>query len=175
MHAILPAHAVEQLAKVDSDVMLSISATHATITTATEQITSRLLVEQYPNWRNVMPGNCSITAHVDRDTLIEALRRVALFAGADDQRVRFEWVDNTLTLSASDMLAGAHAEETISCNYNGDPFVIAFARKLIMEALTHIPAERVQFALSTPDRAALITPADEQELRIAALVMPMRL
>jgi DNA polymerase-3 subunit beta len=175
MHAILPAHAVEQLAKVDSDVMLSISVTHATITTVTEQITTRLLVEQYPDWRSVMPDNCSITAHVDRDTLLDALRRVALFAGEDDQRVRFEWAINTLTLSATDMLVGAHAEETIECDYNGEPFVIAFARKLIMEALTHMPAKRVQLAFSRPDRAALITPADEQELRIAALVMPMRL
>jgi DNA polymerase-3 subunit beta len=175
MHAVLPAQAVELLAKVDGDVTLSLSATHATITTVTEQITTRLLVEQYPDWRRVMPDNCSITAHVDRDTLLDALRRVALFAGADDQRVRFEWANNTLTLSATDTDTCAHAEEKVECAYSGDPFVIAFARKLIMEALTHMPAERIQLALSTPDRAALITPADEQELRITALVMPMRL
>jgi DNA polymerase-3 subunit beta len=175
MHAIVPARVVQLLSKVDGDVTLGFGNTHAIIATATEHITTRLIDESYPQWRNVLPSDNTKLALIDRGALLKAIRRVALFTSAASQLVRFVWANDTLTLSVTDSETGAHAEEQLECTYSAEPLEIGFNHKYITEALAHLPSERVQLAFSLPTRAVLITPEKQQELRITKLVMPMRL
>jgi DNA polymerase-3 subunit beta len=176
VHALLPAQAVKLLGKVDGDVTLSIGDTHATISTAAEQIITRLLVGySYPDWRRVLPSNNTKLVLVERDALVKALRRVAPFVPDPSKPVRFMARDNILMLSVTDPDTGAQAQEHLACTYNGELIEIGFNHKYITEALQHLTYEHVSLAFSTPDRAALITPAVQQELHITALVMPMRL
>jgi len=174
VHALLPAQAVELLAKVDGAVTLSIGDTHATIVTAEEQITTRLLVDSYPDWRNVFPSNNTKLAVIERAALLKAIHRVAQFTSFDQRRVQFMLAGDTLTLSASDAYEGAQAQEQLACTYNAEPLEIGFNHKYIAEALEHLPSEHVQLAMSTPERAVLITPAVQQDVLITMLVMPMR-
>jgi DNA polymerase-3 subunit beta len=176
VHALLPAQAVELLGKVDGDVTLSIGDTHATISTAAEQITTRLLVgDSYPNWRRVLPGNNTKLVFVEREALVKALRRTAPFVSDPSRPVRLSVRDNIFMVSVTDPDTGAQAQEHLACTYSGELIEIGFNHRYITEALQHLTCEHVSLAFSTPDRAALITPANEQELRITALVMPMRL
>jgi DNA polymerase-3 subunit beta len=173
--AVVPARVIELLSKAHGDVILGLSKTHAMITTDSITIAARLIDEAYPQWRNVIPTEASRIALVEREQLIKAVRRMALFAGTTVGLVRFQWSAGTLKLSATDPDTGACAEESLPCEYTSDPFEIGFNYKYIIEALQHIPTDRVRLAFSQPSRAALITPPDETTHRIIALVMPMRL
>lgn len=173
--AIVPARIVKLLGKAEGDVTIGFSPTHAIITTATERITTRLIDESYPQWRNVLPTDNSKLAIVERAALLRSIRRVALFTSSASQLVRFRWSSGAVTLSVTDPETGAQAEEQVLCEYTDEPLEIGFNHKYITEALAHLPSERATLAFSAPTRAVLITPTDDGAPRVTKLVMPMRL
>ncbi|RMF36272.1 MAG: DNA polymerase III subunit beta [Chlorobiota bacterium] len=175
LEAVVPARVVELLSKAQEDVMLGFSKTHVMIATGSIYIAARLIDESYPQWRNVIPKESPKVAIVERESLIKAIRRMALFAGTNVGLVRFHWEANTLRLSATDPDTGAQAQEELTCQYTSGPLDIGFNHKYITEALQHIPSDTVTLAFSEPSRAVLLTPAAEGGYSITALVMPMRL
>ncbi|MCS7000043.1 MAG: DNA polymerase III subunit beta [Bacteroidota bacterium] len=175
VEAIVPARVVELLAKVEGEVMLGFTKTHALISDSRERIVARLIDESYPQWRNVIPNDNDKVATVNRTEFLKAIRRVALFTSAASQMVRFRFADDTVTLTVVDPDTGARAEEHLACQYASEPLEIGFNHKYIAEALAHLPGEQVQLAFSAPSRAALLTPVEGNEYSITTLVMPMRL
>lgn len=173
--AIVPARVVELLGKTEGDVTIGFSSTHAIISTASTTITARLIDEAFPQWRNVLPTDNNKHATVNRQELLRAVKRVALFTTASSQLVRFHFNAGRITLTVTDVDTGAQAQEHVECSFDAEPFDIGFNAKFITEALAHLPAEQVVMKLSNPTRAALITPADGEGARITKLVMPMRL
>lgn len=175
IEAIVPARVVELLSKVSGDVTLGFSKTHVIIASEHEQIIARLIDESYPQWRNVLPSDNTKVATVERSGLLKAIRRVALFTSSTNQLVRFRFTIDTVTLSVLDVDTGARAEETVPCRYTDETIEIGFNNKYMAEALAHLPTDHVQLAFSTPSRAVLMTPVDQDTATITKLVMPMRL
>jgi DNA polymerase-3 subunit beta len=175
IEAIVPARVVELLAKAESDVTIGLGKTHALIESDGQRIVTRLIDEAYPQWRNVLPSSSDKFATLDRQVLLKALRRVALLASNTSQLVRFRFDGTNLVLIVTDADTGAHAEEALECEYTGEPIEIGFNSKYIIEALAHLPSQRVTMAMTAPSRAALITPAEQMPVSIAKLVMPMRI
>ncbi|MCX7929392.1 MAG: DNA polymerase III subunit beta [Chlorobi bacterium] len=173
--AIVPARIVALLAKTMGDVTLGLSRTHAIIASDTVRIVARLIDEQYPQWRNVLPSSSDKQATIARQDLLRAIKRVALFTSSASNLVRFRWNNSGVVLSVTDLDTGAGAEETLPCELIGDPIEIGFNYTYIADALAHMPGERVTFAMTSPSRAVLITPADETGYAITKLVMPMRI
>lgn len=175
IEAIVPARVVDLFSKVNGDVTLGFSKTHVIIATDHEQIIARLIDESYPQWRNVLPNDNTKVATVERNGLLKAIRRVALFTSSTNQLIRFRFASDTVNLSVLDVDTGARAEETLACHYKDEPIEIGFNNKYIAESLAHLPTDTVQLAFSTPSRAALITPVGQDTVTITKLVMPMRL
>lgn len=175
LEAVVPARVVELFSKVQDDVVLGFSKTHVMITTGSIHIAARLIDESYPQWRNVIPKESPKVAVIQRESLIKAIRRMALFAGTNVGLVRFHWEADAVRLSATDPDTGAQAQEELACKYSSEPLDIGFNHKYITEALQHIPSDDVTLAFSEPSRAVLLTPAANSSDSITALVMPMRL
>lgn len=175
LEAVVPARVVELLSKAEDDVLLGFSKTHVMITTGPIRIAARLIDESYPQWRNVLPKESSKVAITERESLVKAIRRMALFAGTNVGLVRFHWEADAVCLTATDPDTGAQAQEELACKYTGEPIDIGFNHKYITEALQHIPSDNVTLAFSDPSRAVLLTPAAAGGYSITALVMPMRL
>jgi DNA polymerase-3 subunit beta len=174
LEAVVPARVVELLSKVRDDVVLGFSKTHVTIATGSIRVAARLIDESYPQWRNVIPKESPKVAVIERESLIKAIRRMALFTGTNVGLVRFHWEAGAVRLSATDPDTGAQAQEELACKYSSEPLDIGFNHKYITEALQHIPSDDVTLAFSAPDRAVIITPAEQQDVCITKLVMPMR-
>ena len=69
------------------------------------------------------------------------------------------------------------AQETISCDYEGDPMEIGFKSTFLIEILGNLTYDQICIKLADPNRAALIQPAvqTEPDEEICALLMPMRI
>ncbi len=173
--AIVPARVVELLGKTEGDVTIGFSNTHVIISTTNANITARLIDEAFPEWRNVLPRDNTKHATINRQELLRAVKRVALFTTASSQLVRFHFESGSVLLTVTDVDTGAEAQERVECSYDSEPFDIGFNAKFITEALAHLPSELAVLKLSNPTRAVLITPAGDEITRITKLVMPMRL
>ena len=113
---------------------------------------------------------------VDRQTIINACKRVAVFANSSTSLLRLAISENQIKLSAQDIDYSHSAEETISCNYNGMPMAIGFKAPFFIEILQAVTSKDVLLRLADPARAGLILPSeDEENQELLMLLMPMLL
>ena len=64
----------------------------------------------------------------------------------------------------------------MSCTYEGNPMRIAFNAKFLVEMLGVLDTDEVKMEFSTPSRAGILTPMEENNDRdILMLVMPVML
>ena len=113
---------------------------------------------------------------VDRQTLINACKRVAVFANTGTSLLKLALSENQIKISAQDIDFSTSAEETIACEYNGMPMSIGFKAPFLIEILNAISSTDVKLQLADPARAGLILPTENEENQdLLLLLMPMLL
>jgi DNA polymerase III subunit beta len=68
----------------------------------------------------------------------------------------------------------ADGTDAVACELDGDPIALAFHPHRLLDALTAVGTGRARLALTTPDKAALITRADDDGPAYRHLLMPIR-
>ncbi len=155
---------------------ISVSDTHIKLVFSTTTLIARLIDETYPNYESVIPQENNKIMVVPREDMVASLRRVALYASATTHQVKFEVSKNALKVSAQDLDFGGEAHESIRCEYGDDGLEIGFNSTYLIDILTHLDEEKVQFRFSTPTRAGIVTPvATASGEDVIMLVMPVRL
>lgn len=138
--------------------------------------TTRLLDAEFPPYRQLLPAQHTSRAVIDVSALAESIKRVSLVAERGTQ-VRLEFNDGSLRLSAGGDDEGS-AEEELQVDYEGEPVTIAFNPSYLGDGLGALNANRAELTFTTPNRPALIKPADEEGNVIPGylyLLMPVRL
>ncbi len=164
------------LAKEESDVKVAFGAKNARFEFGRVIIVCRQIEGRFPNYNAVIPqGNQNIVT-VDRQTLINASKRVAVFANNGTAQLRLALSENQIKISAQDIDFSTSAEETIQCDYQGTPMAIGFKAPFLIDLLSAINSADVQLKLADPARAGLILPAENEENEdLLMLLMPMLL
>ncbi|MEI8271899.1 MAG: DNA polymerase III subunit beta [Paludibacter sp.] len=131
---------------------------------------------RFPNYNGVIPKNNPFKIIIDRVTLLNALKRVSVFANQASNLVKLAINANQIHISAQDIDFSISAEETISCQFEGDPIKIGFKSSFLIEILGNINASDIILELSDASRAGLILPFENDENEeILMLLMPMLL
>ena len=164
------------LAKADEDVKVTFGAKNARFEFGSTIVVCRQIEGRFPNYNAVIPqGNQNIVT-VDRQTIINACKRVAVFANNGTAQLRLALSENQIKISAQDIDFSTSAEETISCDYNGTPMAIGFKAPFLIDLLSSIASADVQLKLADPARAGLILPVENEENEdVLMLLMPMLL
>ena len=164
------------LSKAEDEVKVTFGAKNARFEFGNTIIVCRQIEGRFPNYNAVIPqGNQNIVT-VDRQTIINACKRVAVFANNGTAQLRLALSENQIKISAQDIDFSTSAEETISCDYNGNPMAIGFKAPFLIDLLSSIVSADVQLKLADPARAGLILPAENEENEdVLMLLMPMLL
>jgi len=81
-----------------------------------------------------------------------------------------------LQLTAQDIDFSFEGNERMNCQYDGEDMQIAFNAKFMVEMLGSISGEEIKMELSTPTKAGIIKPIEEDENEeLLMLVMPLML
>ena len=164
------------LPKEEGDVQISFNDRSAKIVLGTYEISSQLIEGRYPNYNSVIPTDNPFRIRVDRMALISALRRVSVFASAASSLIKLHIDNNTLTVSAQDLDFSTSAEESIMCEYDGNPMSIGFNGPYLLEVLNSITCQDIVLELADPSRAGVIVPAEQSDSEdLIVLLMPMML
>ncbi len=176
---IIPAKALNLVARIleGSENTISVSETHIRFSFDKTMLISRLIDETYPNYESVIPKDNDKNLLVRREDILSSLRRVSLYASATTHQVRFEVSKDKFSVAAQDIDFGGEARETVAGEYASDKLDIGFNSTYLVDILTHLDADKVEFRFSTPTRAGLVSPASTNggEQDIIMLVMPVRL
>ena len=164
------------LAKDDTLVTISFDSRNAEVAFGDTHLFCRLIDGRYPNYNSVIPQNNQNVLHVDRETLLGALKRVLPFASDSSNLVRFRIDGHVLQLDAEDFDFSKTATEKMACEYNGMPMSIGFKGNAFIEILNSYDCLEVDIQLADPSRAGIVVPSQQKENQdVLMLLMPMLL
>ena len=136
----------------------------------------RQIEGRFPNYSAVIPTTNPFKIIIDRVTLLNAMKRVSVFSNQGSNLVKLDISNNQIHISAQDIDFSISAEETISCQFEGEPIKIGFKSPFLIEILGNINVTDVIMELSDASRAGLILPFEnESNEEILMLLMPMLL
>ncbi|NTU43237.1 MAG: DNA polymerase III subunit beta [Nitrospirales bacterium] len=151
---------------------LSIGMNHVLFSIDDVKFLTRLIEGTYPSYEQVIPVNNEKSVVVPRETLSRALRRVSLMSKEKSSAVKVEISPEVMVISASNPDLG-EAKDEITTEYAGDPLVLAFNARYILDILSVMASDRVVLKLNEPLSPVLITEEGGDDYR--CVVMPMRL
>ena len=179
---IMPKKPINQLKSIlaglaDEPVRIEFNKTNASFVFGDYVLVCRLIEGRYPNYEAVIPKNNPCQMTIDRQTFLAAIRRVAVFSSKATHQVRFRITGQEIMLTAEDIDFYNEAKERLACSYSGDDMEIGFNSRFLQEMLSNFDSETIKIDMSAPNRAGIITPADnENEAEdLLMLLMPVML
>ena len=179
---IVPKKPINQLknslsGKADETVIVEFNKTNASFTMSGFKLVCRLIDGRYPNYEAVIPQSNPNKLTIDRQLLLSAIRRVAIFSSKATHQIRFKIAGQELTLTAEDLDYYNEAKERLSCSYDGSDMEIGFNSRFFQEMLGNLSQQEILLEMSAPNRAGIITPVDNQNADedILMLLMPVML
>lgn len=161
------------LSKSEGDVKVTIDSKSATFEIEDYTLSCRFINGKYPNYNSVIPQNNPYQLIVDRALMLNAVRRVAVFASVGGL-IKLDLKENEVMLRAQDVDFATWAEEVLQCDYQGENMVIGFNNTKIIEILSNIDSEMVKITLLDPSRAGVFLPENQEEgEELLILLMPM--
>ena len=133
-------------------------------------LTTRLIEGEFPNYRGLIPTAQPNRLHVDRQGLLDAVRRVRLMA-RENSPVRLTMSSGLLELRAVTLDVG-EASEQLDASYDGDELTVAFNPEYLVDGLEVTPGEQVSLETVDSLKPALIRPIGSEDFLY--LLMPVR-
>jgi len=163
------------VSKEDGDIEVAYDNSTVTFTFGNTTMISRLVVGKYPKYRDVIPQNNSNVLKIDRGLLLNTLKRVSVCANKASNHIKFDLKQGQLEISAQDLGFEIAAYEKINCDYSGDEITIGFKSSFLIEILNNMNCENMVMKFADSRRAALITPAEEEEEseKMCGIIMPI--
>ncbi|MDR8392989.1 DNA polymerase III subunit beta [Aliifodinibius sp. S!AR15-10] len=155
---------------------LTVTEDHARFKSGNTIVITRLINEQYPNYESVIPRENDKKLVINKEQMLATVKRVSIFSSSTTRQIRLQLDKDKLTIRAEDIDMSSEARETISCEYDEDSMEIGFNAKYLADVLGNVDGEEVYFEFSTPNRAGIVKPLEEEEdEEMLMLVMPVML
>src|SRR6185369_6769290 len=105
-------------------------------------IITKLIEGNYPNYRQVIPGETKERVALAREEFLHALRRAELMTSEKQNSVKLNFTRNNLAITANSPDVG-EARETMAINYKGKDMAIAFNPGYLIEPLNALGQDEV--------------------------------
>lgn len=136
----------------------------------------RLIDERFPDYENVIPVENPNKMSIERESLLNSLKRISIYANKTTHQVRLKIAGSQLLISAEDLDFSNEANEKLSCEYAGTDMEIGFNAKFLMEMLSNLDSKVVTLNMSESNKAGLLIPESSDESEdVLMLVMPVML
>ena len=157
----------------DGQVKLSFNDKAISINNSDFKLSARLLDFKYPNYEAVIPKNSPITITIDKNSMLNALKRVLPMANDSSYLVELDFTNGQVTISAKDLDFSKSASETVACDCDTE-LKIGFKGSTLIEILRNINDDNVVIELDNPSRAGVFFSAFELTRdEYLSLCMPM--
>ena len=164
------------LPKESGEVEVKFDSKNAYFKLANYTMICRQVEGRFPNYNGVIPKQNLYKIIIDRSTFINALKRVSVFSNQASNLIKLDFHDNMIHISAQDIDFSISAEETINCQFEGEPIKIGFKSAFLIEILNNIDSSDVVLEITDPSRAGLMLPFENQtNEELLMLLMPMLL
>jgi DNA polymerase-3 subunit beta len=133
-------------------------------------IVSKLIEGNYPNYKQVIPGETKERVTLNRDEFHAALRRAELMTSEKSHSVKLTFRKNSLEITANTPEVG-EARESIAVNYKGPDMAIAFNPGYLMDPLKALADDEVYLELIDDLSPGIV----KTHAPFLYVIMPMRM
>ncbi len=146
---IVPTKAIQELERLLSeagDVLILAGDNLVSFELNGSLLVSKRVEGNYPNYRQVIPGDAKERITLEREAFLSCVHRVALLSTDKTSSVRLSFSKNNIDVSANTPEVG-EAKESIAVVYRGPDFSIAFNPEFLMDPLKNLPDDEVYLEL----------------------------
>lgn len=162
------------LPKETGSVIISFDENNVLFKLSNYQMFCRLVEGRFPNYNAVVPQNNPYKIIVERASFLNTLKRVAIFANQSTSLVKISISSNKMELTSQDIDFSTSAEESITCQYEGEQINIGFKAQFIIDIVSNLETQDIVLELADPSRAGLFLPVENEENEdLLMLLMPM--
>lgn len=137
---ILPIRSVNELQKLigeSGDVVIRVAGNLISFEMNGSLLVSKRVDGNYPNYKQVIPGEPRQRVRLEREAFLNAVHRVALLSSEKSSTIKLTFSENQVQIAANAPEIG-EAEETMAVPYNGPEFAIAFNPQYLMDPLRNV-------------------------------------
>lgn len=142
------------LSALEGDVKVSFNDKAISVNNKDFKLTARLLEARYPNYEAVIPKDNPITITADKNSLLNALKRVLPMANDQSNLIELAFKNGCVTISATDIDFSKSAQEIVTCDCETE-INIGFKGSTLAEILKNINDDNIVIELSSPSRAGV--------------------
>src|ERR1700751_4408829 len=142
---IVPTKAVTELQRLltdEGEVKVSMGGGQIAFDLNKTLLVSKLIEGNYPNYRQVIPGEAKERVKLEREMFLNSLRRVSLLASDKSHSVKLNFSKNNLDITANTPEVG-EAKESLAVPYKGRELSIAFNPEFLMAPLRALTEDEV--------------------------------
>lgn len=170
---LVPSRALDEVARlVTDDERVGVQLDERTVLfeVGDTRLSARLINGDFPSYEGLIP-----TAHpnrlvIDRQLLLDAIRRVRLLAPAQrSMRVRMQADSLTLSATAQDV---GEATEEVAASYDGEELLIAFNAEYLHDGVEVLDSEEIVLLTADSLKPALLQAPDGEDFLY--VLMPLR-
>ncbi len=110
-------------------------------------VVSKLVEGNYPNYKQVIPGEAGERISLVREELLQALRRAEIMTSEKSNSVKLSFTTNNLAITANTPEVG-EARESLAINYKGKELAVAFNPSYLMDPLKALDSDEVFLELT---------------------------
>jgi DNA polymerase-3 subunit beta len=142
---IVPTKAVTELGRLlgdEGEVRLSVDENQVAFQIGETILASKLIEGNYPNYRQVIPGEAKERVTLERELFLNAVHRVSLLSSEKSNSVKLVFTKNNIEIAANTPDVG-EARESLAVAYKGREFSIAFNPEFLQAPLRVLTNEEV--------------------------------
>lgn len=147
---IIPAKAVNELNRLlqeNGDTVIKYGDNQAEFALSYNQsfsvrIITKLIEGNYPNYRQVIPGETKERVGLPREEFLHALKRAEIMTSEKANSVKLSFTRNNLAITANSPEVG-EARESMAVNYKGKEIAVAFNPKYLIDPLNALTVDEV--------------------------------
>jgi DNA polymerase-3 subunit beta len=138
-------------------------------------VISQVLEHKYPEYQKAFVNSLQNQFVIDKETLRNAIRRVALVAPDENLRIRFELDSESFEVNTSNRDTGDAKENLEGYSFQGSHTGVSFNYRYMLSILDAIDTEKVVIKLGTSkDPMMIFNEKNQENEEITFLLMPLR-
>lgn len=131
----------------------------------------RVIDQKFPNFRQAIPENFESAVVIDRELLLQTIKRIMVFK-TNDYRVEFQISKGKVVLHKSSYERGEGYDE-IEAELEGRAITVGFNGNFIIDFLTHIESDKIKIEYNDGESAFQLKPSGHQEVAFQYILMPL--
>jgi DNA polymerase-3 subunit beta len=178
---LVPRKALDEILRLESGedgtVRFGVSENQLFFEAGDRRLLARMIDVNFPNYMEVISRDNDRRVMVDRERLLQTIKRISLVANERTRAVRFDFAPGKLTVSSTNPELG-DARETVPIDYAGAPFFVGLNAAYVMDFLSATDTPSVSLDLKDENSQCIGRPASTAEdlpYDYLYVVMPMRL